>query len=184
MLKLRIMKNYLNVIIVLCTLVLTACKQTASEVPQSAINQEEKETTAAVVQTASFQIEGMTCAIGCARTIEKKLAALEGVKSVKVDFEKKSATVNYDASKQTPEKLVDVVEATADGKTYKVSGIKNSGDQAMLYHEKEKEKEKKKKKKKEEAEPANKEGCAEGAKPKSGCCSSKKAASCGEKATM
>lgn len=178
------MKNYLKVFPVLCAFIFTGCKQTASESVQSQNNQKEIQATAATVQTASFQIDGMTCAMGCARTIEKKLAALDGVKSVKVDFEKKSATVNYDASKQTPEKIADVVEATADGKTYKVSGIKSSGDQAMNYFVKEKEKEKKKKKKKEDTESEKKEGCAESAKPKGGCCSSKKSGSCAEKATM
>ena len=37
---------------------------------------------------AEFGIEGMTCAMGCAKTIEKKMAKMDGVKSAKVDFEK------------------------------------------------------------------------------------------------
>jgi mercuric ion binding protein len=34
-----------------------------------------------ILTKAEFNIEGMTCAIGCAKTIEKKLAKMEGVKS-------------------------------------------------------------------------------------------------------
>ena len=38
---------------------------------------------------AEFTIKGMTCEIGCAKTIEKKLAKMEGVKSAKVDFKQR-----------------------------------------------------------------------------------------------
>jgi copper chaperone CopZ len=62
----------------------------------------------------------MTCAMGCAKTIEKKLADMEGVQKATVDFDKKEATVNFDAAILTPEKLYATVEATADGNTYKV----------------------------------------------------------------
>lgn len=72
------------------------------------------------VQTASFEIEGMTCAIGCAKTIEEELGALEGVQKATVDFDSKKATVVFDKTIQSQESLTKVVEATADGKTYKV----------------------------------------------------------------
>ncbi|AIJ37629.1 heavy-metal-associated domain-containing protein [Flavobacterium psychrophilum] len=66
----------------------------------------------------------MTCAIGCAKTIENKLVSLDGVQKATVDFDKKMAIIQYDATVQTPEKLVQTVEAVADGKTYKVSNVK------------------------------------------------------------
>lgn len=72
------------------------------------------------VQTASFEIEGMTCAIGCAKTIEDELGALEGVQKATVDFDSKKATVVFDKTIQNQDNLTKVVEATADGKTYKV----------------------------------------------------------------
>ena len=72
------------------------------------------------VQTASFEIEGMTCAIGCAKTIEEELGALNGVQKATVDFDSKKATVVFDKTIQNQENLTKVVEATADGKTYKV----------------------------------------------------------------
>ncbi len=50
--------------------------------------------------------------------------------------------------KQTPETLLETVEAQADGKTYKVSNVKSSGDKAMLYKEKERKKTKRRKRKK------------------------------------
>ena len=72
------------------------------------------------VQTANFEIEGMTCAIGCAKTIEDELSALDGVQKATVDFDSKKATVVFDKTIQNQENLTKVVEGTADGKTYKV----------------------------------------------------------------
>lgn len=72
------------------------------------------------VQTASFEIEGMTCAMGCAKTIEEELSAMDGVQKATVDFDSKKATVVFDKAIQNQESFTKVVEATADGKTYKV----------------------------------------------------------------
>ena len=65
----------------------------------------------------------MTCAIGCAKTIQEELNGLDGVKTAKVDYEKELATVSFDKTILTTEKLSKVVEDAADGKTYKVSNI-------------------------------------------------------------
>lgn len=71
---------------------------------------------------AEFEIDGMTCEIGCARTIEKKIAKMDGVKSVKVDFDKKLAMVEYDQAKVTPTALTETV--TKVGDIYKVKDMK------------------------------------------------------------
>jgi mercuric ion binding protein len=86
---------------------------------------EHKAIAAENVQTASFEIEGMTCAMGCAKTIEKELTNLDGVEKATVDFDKKTATVVFDKTVQNQENLTKVVQATGDGKTYKVSNIKS-----------------------------------------------------------
>ena len=105
---------------------LFSCKDTASK-PATDDNKEEvtateqkAPTVAAKPETASFKIEGMTCAMGCAKTIEKELAGMNGVQKATVDFDKKEATVEFDAAVLTPEKLFATVEATGDGTTYKV----------------------------------------------------------------
>ncbi|AWH84743.1 hypothetical protein HYN59_06235 [Flavobacterium album] len=131
--------------------------------------------TAANLETTSFKIDGMTCPEGCAKTIEKKLAGLDGVENAKVDFEKKTATVSFDAAKQTPEKLVETVEKIADG-AYKVSDVKSSGDKAFYSVQQEKEKKKDTKKDKKAKGKTAKEGCGE---KKGGCCSGGGKASCG-----
>jgi copper chaperone CopZ len=57
-------------------------------------------------------------------SIEKELAAMNGVQKATVDFDKKEATVEFDAAVLTPEKLFATVEATGDGATYKVVAAK------------------------------------------------------------
>ena len=148
---------------------LTSCKQsdTAPKTDGTEITATESNAPAKM-QTASFSIEGMTCSMGCAKTIEKKLSKMAGVEKASVDFDKKTATVEFDANKQTPETLAKTVESAADGKTYKVSDVKSSGDHASVYfHEKEKDK---KKTKKGDA----KSGTTEAKDAKPACCSAKK----------
>jgi mercuric ion binding protein len=103
----------------------TSCKKeeiTEAKAEATTVKKENIKATAAT----SFTIEGMTCAMGCAKVIEGKLAGLEGVQKATVDFDKKTAAVEYDATLQTPEELTKTVEAVADGKTYTVSNVKTA----------------------------------------------------------
>ena len=111
-------------------LLFTGCKEKTTETTTSSSTETsapkaKKEIAAANLQKASFTIEGMTCAIGCAKTIQEELSGLEGVQTATVDFEKKLATVSFDKTKQTPESLTKIVQATGDGKTYTVSKMKS-----------------------------------------------------------
>lgn len=74
----------------------------------------------ATLTTVKFTIDGMTCAVGCAAKIEKSLNNMEGVATAKVDFESKTATVNYDIDKVNSDLLTKRVATTGD---YKVSNI-------------------------------------------------------------
>jgi mercuric ion binding protein len=117
--------------ITLAGLLFVSCKEKANETVSTTVKTEtaapkvKKEIAAANLQTASFTVEGMTCAVGCAKTIQEELSDLDGVQKATVDFDKKLATVSFDKTIQTPESLTKVVEATADGKTYKVSNMKS-----------------------------------------------------------
>jgi len=111
-------------------LVLAGCKKTETETltaTTSEIKAPKEHVTIAPenVQTASFTIEGMTCAVGCAKTIEQELSDLDGVEKATVDFDKKTATVTFDKTIQNPENLTKTVQETGDGKTYKVSNMKS-----------------------------------------------------------
>lgn len=115
--------------ITLASLLFVGCKEKTGETvsdtaTESSAPKVKKEIAAANLQTASFTIKRMTCAIGCAKTIQEELNGLDGVQTASVDFDKESATVSFDKTILTPEKLTKVVEATADGKTYKVSNMK------------------------------------------------------------
>ena len=165
--------------VALIGLLFTNCKQTDSAPSEKGADIVTTEKTAAIKpETASFNIEGMSCSVGCAKTIEKELAAMEGVQNASVDFDKKTATVEFDATKQSPESLVKVVEAAADGKTYKVSNVQASGNQAMLFDQ-EKDKKDKKKTKKDEKSCSSDASAASSGKP--ACCAAKKSCSSDEK---
>lgn len=66
----------------------------------------------------SFPIEGMTCKVGCAARIEKKVAASKGVTASKVDFDSKTAYVTFDTSKTSFDAIRSTIEGL--GSAYKV----------------------------------------------------------------
>lgn len=63
----------------------------------------------AAVQSQTFAIEKMTCAT-CPITVKKAMQGVEGVKSVAVDFEAKTATANFDP------KITDIAAIAAASK--------------------------------------------------------------------
>jgi periplasmic mercuric ion binding protein len=179
------MKNFKITVMLLASagILFTSCKK---ETTQNAAENSAKDTKAiAKSETTTFNIEGMTCAMGCAKTIETKVASMEGVRKATVDFDNKTATIQYDAAVQSPEKIVELVESVADGKTYKVSNVKSTADKAMLYQDQDKKK-KKSKKTAEEASTTTATPAAKTAETrdekKGGCCAGKKA--CSKPATI
>ena len=119
-------------ILALASILFVGCKEKSNEtdVKETAETTEatapkvKKEIAAANLQTASFAIDGMTCAMGCAKTIENKLAEQEGVGQAVVDFDTKIATVKFDAEKQSLESLTKTIEGVAGGDSYKVTESK------------------------------------------------------------
>lgn len=114
----------------------------------------------------------MHCEVGCAKAIANKLGKLDGVTSAVVDFEKKTATINYDANMQTPEVFVQTV--TNISEEYQISNLTNSTDQSSLFTGKDKEKKSKKKNKKEKEQTnTDTKSCSKDGDAKPGCCSKK-----------
>jgi len=117
----------LSVVLILA-FIITACKNDAQpEVKTVDVEVAKKEVSETLDPNATyakveFGIDGMTCAMGCAKTIEKKMAKMEGVKSAKVDFDKRLAMVEYDEAKVSPESLEETVTSVAD--IYKVKDMK------------------------------------------------------------
>jgi len=121
--------KHIPLVLVLC-LAITACKNgTAPEIKTVEVETTKKEKALnpnAIYAKAEFGIEGMTCAVGCAKTIEKKLAKMDGVKSAKVDFDRRLAMVEYDEDMVTTTSLTETVTKVAD--IYKVDEIKKVDD--------------------------------------------------------
>lgn len=83
-----------------------------------------KDSIASNLSEASFSISGMTCKMGCAKTIEKNLIKMEGVQQASVDFETSIATVLYNSSVVQTDDFIQTVTNTSDA--YKISEMKNS----------------------------------------------------------
>ncbi|OUR93181.1 heavy metal transporter [Flavobacteriales bacterium 34_180_T64] len=122
------MKTFKNLLVVaIVAVTVMACKNEAKpdvktvETETAAIASNELDPNANYAK-AEFSIDGMTCAIGCAKTIEKKMAKMEGVKSATVDFDKQLAMVEYDEAKVTHASLEEAVAKA--GETYKVTNMK------------------------------------------------------------
>lgn len=104
-------------VVMLGTVLFASCKNetTTNAEGKEATAQASTNEVAGTVEKATFQIEGMTCAIGCAKLIEGKLAGLDGVKHAQVDFDTKTAVVEFDDAKQDVPSLVKTVEKIANG---------------------------------------------------------------------
>lgn len=81
-------------------------------------NKEEKVELTADMSHISFPIKGMTCEVGCAARIEKKVTASEGVVNSKVDFKAETAYVSFDPSATSFEAIRSTIEGL--GADYKV----------------------------------------------------------------
>ncbi|MCF6347258.1 MAG: cation transporter [Flavobacteriaceae bacterium] len=122
------MKKVTKLVTLLCVILLLAsCEKKDEEKSDEAKVTEKKELSATTdLKKVALNIEGMTCEIGCARTIQSKLSKIEGIKFAEVNFEKKKGIVEYDANKVSEKEIVAVVEKIAGGDLYKVSDIKTT----------------------------------------------------------
>jgi mercuric ion transport protein len=70
------------------------------------------------VRSTSLHIEGMFCS-GCAAIVESALSHVDGVRRVSVSLEQKSAAVEYEPSRVTPERM----QAAVSGAGYTASVV-------------------------------------------------------------
>jgi mercuric ion binding protein len=92
--------------IAIACFVLTGCKEEVKEVKK---------------ENVSLAISGMTCEIGCAKTIQSKLSKKEGVIDAKVVFTDSIANIEFDANKTSKKELIAFVSGIAGGELYKAS---------------------------------------------------------------
>lgn len=72
--------------------------------PSAQAGKTNTETVAVAEQSVTFAIEKMTCA-ACPITVRKAMEGVDGVKSVSVDFEAKTATVIFDSAVTSAEQI-------------------------------------------------------------------------------
>jgi mercuric ion binding protein len=78
----------------------------------------------AKMETISLAISGMTCEIGCAKTIQSKLSKKEGVADAIVVFTDSIATITFDSNKTSTEDLSSFITGIAGGNLYTASEIR------------------------------------------------------------
>lgn len=120
------MRTLKLVTLTLIFLNLFACKKDLKETEVVTVNNIEETKKAGIPENATiakvdFNIDGMTCAIGCAAKIEKSLANMQGVKTAEVNFENKTATVEYDVAQVNQKSLKSRV--LENGSQFKVSNF-------------------------------------------------------------
>ena len=103
------MKNILMLVLLILSV---SCNQKATEVkiidltvPEQIVLNPEN------LVKSELTITGMTCAIGCAASIEKKLNATAGIQSAKVSFEGAVAQIIFDPNWIKDEELNSVVKS-------------------------------------------------------------------------
>ena len=79
--------------------------------------------------TATYRVEGMMCAMNCPQKVNDSLNGVDGIKSCKVDFESKTATVIFDNEKIDSEKIAETI---AKGTYYKVMDL-NKKEKSMSF---------------------------------------------------
>lgn len=115
------MKKYITLIFL--SLLFISCNEFKKEKINE--NQEEKkQDVAANNKSIEVEIEGMTCEIGCARTIESKLSKVKGISYSKVDFESRKGQFTYDANKLSEDDIVAKINGIAGGDLYSVKNVK------------------------------------------------------------
>ena len=80
--------------------------------------------------TATYRVDGMMCAVNCPMKVNQSLDGVEGIKSCKVDFESKTATVIFDDEKIDREKIAKTI---AKGTFYKVIDLSTKEEKSSSF---------------------------------------------------
>lgn len=110
------MKKALNTLVLCVSIFLMACSNSSVEVNPEA------------VVTADMKIDGMVCAMGCAKVIQDEVGIAEGVTLSKVDFATGTAHFEFDENIISEEEIIAKIEALAEGQ-YKVSEYDDSEEE-------------------------------------------------------
>jgi len=76
------------------------------------------------LKNLQVKISGMTCEMGCARTIESKISKMEGVKFSKVIFSEGVGQFTFDPKLTTSVKIIEKINGIGGGNVYQVTESK------------------------------------------------------------
>jgi mercuric ion binding protein len=96
-----------------------SCKQSAEKQKKEQTTQKQR------LKKIALQIEGMTCQIGCAKTIESRLSKTPGIESATVSFEKRLGEIIFDTNQISESEISEKISSIGDGNTYLVVAINN-----------------------------------------------------------
>jgi periplasmic mercuric ion binding protein len=114
----HVMKNTLIILALIITAI--SCNNT----PKKTTLENQKTKKIAIVasyKSLEVEIEGMTCEIGCARTIQSKLSKVDGVTYSKVNFEAKKGQFTFDVNKISKEDIIQKINQIGGGDLYIVT---------------------------------------------------------------
>lgn len=112
------MKKLFNSRIFIALFVLTAfgaCEQSPKTIEIETATSPSKEILAENKLAVDMKIEGMVCAMGCAKFIEDKVAAMEGVVKSKVNYEAGTANFEFDQSVLSATEIQKFINEIHDG---------------------------------------------------------------------
>ncbi|MEQ8909013.1 MAG: cation transporter [Vicingaceae bacterium] len=110
-------KQLLSTILVAGMALFSACDQKTETSEETIVN---KEVLAENKESVDMKVEGMVCAMGCAKFIEKEVGDLSGIVASKVDFEEGTAKFEFDKSVMSAEEIESFINDIHDGQ-YKAS---------------------------------------------------------------
>jgi copper chaperone CopZ len=96
-----------------------SCETAPKKTPKNTIE------TTANTQKMSFHISGMTCEIGCAKTIQSKLSKKSGISTATVIFKDSLGLVEFDENTISKEEITAFVSGIAGGDLYNVTDVKS-----------------------------------------------------------
>ena len=81
--------------------------------------------------TATYRVEGMMCGVNCPQKVNDALDGVVGIKSCKVDFASKTATVVFDDEKIDSDKIAKTI---AKGTYYKVMDLNKKEESGSFWN--------------------------------------------------
>lgn len=99
------MKNLLSLFIIAVAMMAVNCGSP----------QEENHTALIADNQLSLKVEGMVCAVGCAKYIEKQVSKIEGVAACTVNFEEGTASISYSSGSVSKDDIIGAITDINDG---------------------------------------------------------------------